>query len=288
MPQESSHRNDGSRDCGTFFLDAAGLYSPEQIVIRWSDGLRSTDDKIDALIEQTWQSETVRARENNLVLFDGQLCRLMSYASSDNGISLTLGRVSYREFLGTNLRHAYLRYTHDPEVLANPLGVSACVISADGYIIMGRRSEKMICHPGRIHPIGGMVEPAAAGALPNPSQIMIRELTEETHVRPEQVSSMLCTGLVRDKHIVQPELVFDITVDADAAEIRNGAVDAVDAHEHSETITIRNHPATVVTFIEHRYVELTPVAIAALLLHGLHTWGSGWFATTRGYLRSVI
>ncbi len=289
MPQEPAHHTDGPRDCGTFFLDVAGPYDPGQIAVEWSDELRSTDDKIDALIEQTWQAETARARENNLVLYDGELCRLVNYASSDSRLHMTLGAVSYREFLGTNLRNAYLRYTNAPEVLANPLGVSASIISADGYIVMGRRSEKMICHPGRIHPIGGMVEPSASpGVPPDPSQIMLKELTEETHIGPERVSSMICTGLVRDKHIVQPELVFDIAADADASEIHNCTADAVDAHEHSEMVTIRNHPAAVVTFIERRYCELTPVAIATLLLHGLHTWGSGWFATTRGYLRSVV
>lgn len=289
MSHESANQSDGPRDCGTFFLDVAGLYKSGQITVEWSDNIRSTDDKIDTLIEQTWQTEMALARENDLVLYDGELCRLIDYTASDTGMHLTLGKVGYREFLGTNLRHAYLRYTHGPEVLANPLGVSASVISADGYIVMGRRSEKMVCHPERIHPIGGMVEPCASPAVvPDPPQSMLKELTEETHIKPEQVSSMSCTGLVRDKHIVQPELVFDIMVDADAADIQKGAAIAVDAHEHSEMITIRNHPATVVTFIEQKYSELTPVAIATLLLHGLHTWGSGWFATTRGYLRSVI
>jgi hypothetical protein len=49
---------------------------------------------------------------------------------------------------------------------------------------------------------------------------------------------------------------------------------------------VRHHPAAIVTFMENHASQLTPVALATLLLHGLHAWGSGWFASTRGYLRS--
>jgi hypothetical protein len=51
---------------------------------------------------------------------------------------------------------------------------------------------------------------------------------------------------------------------------------------------VRDHPASVVSFMEFHIADLTPVALAGLLLHGLHRWGSGWFASTRGYLRSLI
>jgi hypothetical protein len=51
---------------------------------------------------------------------------------------------------------------------------------------------------------------------------------------------------------------------------------------------LRDHPAAVVDFIERHLAELTPVALAGLLLHGLWRWGSGWFASTRGYVRGVV
>ena len=91
---------------------------------------------------------------------------------------------------------------------------------------------------------------------------------------------------MRDKHIVQPELIFDVTADADVKDIRRSPA-AGDDEEHSELLIIRDHPAAVVTFMEQNYNDLTPVGLATLLLHGLRHWGSGWFAATRGHLRSV-
>jgi hypothetical protein len=43
-----------------------------------------------------------------------------------------------------------------------------------------------------------------------------------------------------------------------------------------------------VSFLEHKFTELTPVCLATLLLHGLRHWGGGWFTSARGYLRSVL
>jgi hypothetical protein len=277
----------GSRDCGRFFLDVVGRFAPEQMDVRWTPQQRVSNDEVDELIEQTWHREKTRADESQRRLFNGKLCRLVQACPSPDQLSLTLGDVTYKEFVGTNLTNAYLRHLHGPDVLADALGVSAAVVSADGYLVLGRRSAKVAYHGGRIHPIGGIVEPAEAGSdTPHPAGTMVDELREELDILPGQIDGIECIGLVRDKHIVQPELVFDVTVSTDVAAMVAGAREAKDAMEHIELVPVRHHPASVVTFMENNASQLTPVALATLLLHGLHAWGSGWFASTRGYLRS--
>ncbi|HUU58785.1 MAG TPA: hypothetical protein VMZ50_04525, partial [Phycisphaerae bacterium] len=160
MPfEDSPQAGEGPRDCGTFFLDVVGKYAPGQIILQWSDRVRSTNDQVDQLIEQTWKAETARTGSAGQKLFNGKLCRLLQCTATKEKMTLTVGAVSYREFLGTNLRSAYIRYVYGPEVLADPLGVSAAVVAGDGFLVLGRRSRHVVCHPGRIHPIGGMVEP---------------------------------------------------------------------------------------------------------------------------------
>jgi hypothetical protein len=277
----------GSRDCGRFFLDVVGRFAPEQMNVRWTGDPRTSNEEVDALIEQTWDREKTLADQAKRRLFNGSLCRLVQASPSPDQLSLTLGAVSYKEFVGTNLTNAYLRHIHGPDVLADALGVSAAVVSADGFLVLGRRSKKVAYHGGRIHPIGGIVEPAEAGQpAPHPAETMTNELREELCITPEQIDAIECIALVRDKHIVQPELVFDVTVSADVAEMITGAREAKDSMEHAEIVPVRHHPASVVTFMENHAAQLTPVALATLLVHGLHVWGSGWFASTRGYLRS--
>jgi hypothetical protein len=284
-----SNDTDGSRDCGRFFLDVYGRFDPDAIEVDWSEEPRQSDAKVDELIESAWQQETSRAKQHDRVLYDGRLCRLAACRCEEHRLSLTLGEVSFREFLGTNLTNAYLRYTHGPEVLANALGVSAAVITSDGFCLLGRRSQRVAYHGGRIHPIGGIVEPSNDPTRPaEPFSAMRAELREELAVTDEQLGECYCLALVRDKHIVQPELVFEVVLDVETPALREQAAVARDAHEHAELVCVRNSPTAIVNFIDTHRDELTPIALATLLVHGMQCFGSGWFAATRGYLRSAL
>lgn len=279
---------DGPQDCGSFFLDAVGRFSPEDLHVGWSDEARPTAPDVEEFIDKFWNRRTAQAAAEGTSLWDGPLCRLIEYRCDTKGLGLSLGPTSYRAFVGTNLHNAHLRYVHGPEVLANPLGVSGVVVSEGQYIVMGRRSETVAYHAGRVQPIGGCVEPAKAGQLPDPFAAMKLELLEELGITAESIKSMTCLGLVRDKHIVQPELIFDVPVAIGVEQIRELAAQSHSSSEHTELRVVRNHPASVVTYIEKEFSLLTPVALASLLLYGLTHWGSGWFASTRGYLRSLI
>jgi len=279
----------GTRDCGTFFLDVMDQFAPDQVVVTWSDQTRATNDSVEELIEQAWRDQMKRAEGTTTSIFNGRMCRLISHCCNNGHLDLTLGPVSFKEFIGTNATQAYIRHLHGPEVMANPLGVSAAVCTRDGLIVLGMRSSNMIQYAGRIHPVGGTVEPPDAdSASPDPFKAILDELHEETAVPPESVSSIVCLGLVRDRNTVQPELIFDCYVDCDVVSLFASAATAPDAAEHSSMVPVRDHPGSVVSFMEQYFSQLTPVAMAALLLHGLRHWGSGWFATARGYLRSVI
>ncbi len=277
----------GIRDCGRFFLDHFGHYVPRNIRVRWSGDPRQSNREIDEIIEATWAKETGRAQEDQRRLFNGSLCRLVDFKVGRDALELTLGPVSYKEFLGTNLTHAYLRYTHGPQILADALGVSAALVSGDDFLVLGRRSQKVAYHPGRIHPIGGIVEPQEdAGEAPCPFAAITDELRQELGVLPDNVRELVCMGIVRDKHIVQPEMIFAIQVDVECSTMIQGARSAEDSHEHTDIVPVRNRPGAVVNFIQAHAGELTPVALATLLLHGMRSWGSGWFAAARGYLRN--
>ena len=279
----------GTRDCGTFFLDVMDQFERDKVAVTWTDQARATNDSIDEMIEKSWREQTRRAEDAGARIFNGQLCRLISHCCNDGRLDLTLGPVSFKEFIGTNATQAYIRHLHGAEAMANPLGVSAAVCTSDELIVLGMRSGNMIQYPGRIHPVGGTVEPPKANGAPlDPFKAILDELSEETAVPPDSVSGLLCLGLVRDRNTVQPELIFDCHVDCDVVSLFASASTAPDAAEHSSLVPIRDHPGAVVSFMEQHFSQLTPVAMATLLLHGLRHWGSGWFATARGYLRSVI
>ena len=282
-----THGNSDSRDCGFFFLDLVGQFSRDDVTVTWSDQTRPSTEKIDQQIEQVWKENLQQAKESGRKLYNGRLARLISYAQYEKKLELNLGPVSFKEFLGTNLTHAALRYHHGPEVLADALGVSAAIITCDSYILLGRRSHKVMCHGGFMHPLGGIVELGRHGKA-DPFDVIETELREEAGLDRKNIRQTLCLGLVRDKKIVQPELVFGVTVDSEAGTLREQAANAVDGYEHTELVAIRSEASSLVTFLGQNFAELTPVAVATLLLHGMKNWGSGWFTAARGYLRKVI
>ncbi len=282
-----THGHSDSRDCGFFFLDVVGQFSRDDLAVNWSDQPRPSTDKIDQQIEEIWKEQTRQARESGRKLYNGRLARLIGYTQRDKKLELTLGPVSYKEFLGTNMTHAALRYQHGPEVLADALGVSAAIVTSDSYVLLGRRSHKVMFHGGQVHPLGGIVE-LGRHRKADPFDVIETELVEEAGLDRKGIGQTLCLGLVRDKKTVQPELVFGVTVDVEAGDLRERAANAADGYEHTELVAARSESTSLVTFIGRNFAELTPVALATLLLYGMKCWGSGWFTAARGYLRKVI
>lgn len=289
MPQTGPPQPDGPRDCGRFFLDVVGQFPPEHLAVRWSGHRRSEHPDVEASIEQTWAQRRQQASQEGCKLFNGALCRLVGYRQQNGHLQLQLGPVSYREFLGTNLVQPHIRYLHGPEVLADPLGVSAALTTTDGYIALTRRSELVVHYPRLVHPVAGMVEaPAEPGELPSPMAALVAEVGEELGLPPAQLGRAVCLGLVRDKRIVQPELIFDLPVEVASAQLRAAARSAVDADENADLVLIRDDGPAVIDALKQYRQDLTPVGLAALLLHGRRRWGTGWFASTRGFLHGVI
>lgn len=293
MPGRPTKQTDNGcccrRDCGAFYLDHVGLFDSRCVRVCRSDERRKSTEELDRSIEQTWNEQVELAALHGKVLYNGRLCRLIGSDSVDSALSLTVGEVSYREFVGTNLTQARVRYLHGPEAMADPLGVSAVVVTEDGFILLGVRSRSVFACPGQIHPIGGIMAPSRdAAAVPDPFAAIAAELHEELNLQGESIRQCVCMGLVRDKGTVQPELIFDIGLAGDVEAVRKGAAGAADAAEHDKIVQLRDHPGSVVTYLEKHSGQMTPVATAALLLHGQRHWGTGWFTAVRGYLKDVI
>src|SRR5688572_13684152 len=115
---------------------------------------------------------------------------------------------SYKPFLGTNLTHPELADRHGPAILANPVGVSPALITADGWLMMGRRNASVAYYPNRVHPFAGALDPAD----PDPFAAIGRELAEELGFTEDDIAidGMHCTGIAEDVSIRQPELIFSV------------------------------------------------------------------------------
>ena len=221
---------------------------------------------VEAAIETAWNK--ARARPG-VLLFDGPMCRLQSWAVDGDHLALHLADSGYKSFFGTNITHPEFAAAYGPDVMANPVGVSPAVETADGHLIMGRRNHFVAYYPGRVHPFAGCLEPTD----PDVFAAVIRELSEELSLNPDDVIDLRCTGIVAELNLHQTELIFATTVAATKAEL----ISRLDTAEHAATWSVPATAAEISAVIGGPDQGLTPIAIASLVLWGRIKWGQDWF-----------
>jgi 8-oxo-dGTP pyrophosphatase MutT (NUDIX family) len=245
-----------------------GEWREGDVEARSAPSSRRVVGEVEAVIDRAWAEV---ARRPGVHLFDGPMCRLESlHARNDGKLELTLSETSYRIFLGTNLYHPELAAQYGRDVMANPVGLSCALVSDDGFLVMGKRNAAVAYYPNRIHPFAGALEPKDIG---NVFEGMRRELREELSLDATAVAEISCLGIAEDRKLVQPEMIFR----ARTLRTRSELSAQLEAEEHRgcwwTPATCQGIEAALAD-----YREMTPVAVAALLMWGQREFGEAWFA----------
>jgi 8-oxo-dGTP pyrophosphatase MutT (NUDIX family) len=248
----------------------AGDWQPEQVATAWAPSSLSVPAEVQRTVDDAWERAMI---EPNRTLFDGPMCRLESWDFAPGRVSLGMSRTSYKHFWGTNLTHPEYADRFGAGVMANPVGVSPALESADGFLLLGRRNAEVAYYPTRVHPFAGCLEPGdGTGAGPDLFVAVARELTEELRFTPADIELVRLTGLVEDVRLRQPELIFRVK----SRLTRDRIESQLDAAEHRGSVAVRATPEDVGRAMADP--ALTPVAVASLLLWGKVAFGDAWFA----------
>jgi len=268
----------GSSSAAPFSIEFVQRFTTEQLSQNWSEASRPTTPAIESCIARTWETELALAREGERMLYNGDLIRLVEARVTQAQLHLELGPTCYRDFQGTNLHHAVTVWRVGGQHLANPLGVSSTVITRDGFLVFGRRSARVAFHAGHLHTFGGLLEPSDRDADGRFDVFAAaeRELVEELGVRKNEIVEIFIAGLVRDRDILQPELLFEATLTLSRAELTARFDPTSPDQEHTGLEFVHDEPQAVVPFVQ-RSTSVAPVAAAAMLLHGRHAWGADWY-----------
>jgi len=220
-------------------------------------------------IERVW---SVMSQKPGVHLFDGRMCRLESFSAENGDLQMVLSETSYKSFAGTNMHNPQFGAQYGESAMANPLGISVALICADGFLVLGRRNERVAYYPGRIHPFAGALEPEDGmdvfGAIR-------RELAEELNLNEAESAQMKCLGMAEDRGLVQPELICYAEVEKTLAELRR----EVDEVEHDAIVAIAVAPEVFERELSSAKLY-TPIALATILLCGRERFGNGWFDAT--------
>jgi 8-oxo-dGTP pyrophosphatase MutT (NUDIX family) len=246
-------------------LLAAGNWTPSQVHVRIVACSRLVIPEVEAIIEREWSQND---RTGTVLLFDGTMARWESWEAGPQALRLVLSETRYKPFLGTNLRHPELADRFGRNVLANPVGVSPALLTADNFLMLGRRNASVAYYPERTHPFAGAMEPRDG---PDVFAAVRRELEEELSLTAEDIAEIRCTGIVEDRALRQPELIFFVRSPRTRTEIEA----QVDRDEHHTSFSLPATRAAVREAVADSM--LTPVAVASLLLWGRLQFGAQWF-----------
>jgi len=265
-----------------FDIDAYGSFPPGHVLVDYTQQARPTTPAIELMINEAWERTRVECSQRNAICYDGFLVRWISHGICDGKLHITAGPTGFKDCVGTNYYNGHrvsdIGYDH----FSNPIGSTATVISSDGWLIYGRRSQRVVYHAGYLHTFGGALEKAD---LQPDGQIDVfaaitRELSEELSLEPHEIESMICLGIIHDREIWQPELLFDVHVRLDADTIKARLTGEQALEEHQAIETLLDTPDAVVPFIRQA-VPIAPVCVGAICLHGLCRWGQEWYKETR-------
>ncbi|MBN2715861.1 MAG: NUDIX hydrolase [Deltaproteobacteria bacterium] len=258
---------------GAFESLIIGRFDSGQISARLTDRIQTLPPELVPGVTARWQQQLRLAQSSGNSLFDGEMLRMDSVLmrQSDDGarfLDVRLSRTQYKTFVGTNLALSSCDFEIPHAHLANPLGLSAVIVSSDSKLMLGKRGKGTFLYSGYWHTFGGM---AVMGDVDDGGdvslfQVVRRELYEELGLTDSEITAQWCLGMVRDRTILQPEMIFEVHVSPDAAALRMRVQSGKARHddEHDELIAIENSLASVNSFVTANQAAITPVAMAAL------------------------
>lgn len=241
-----------------------GHYGPADLRVLVTQRKRHQSALLERRIEDAW---SVRQAEAEGRLFDSELARLVAHGVLPNQLALFIGRTTFREFVGTNLEAPIDPSLHESlgeDYFANPLGVSAAVVSKDGALLLARRSNAVVEARGEWDLPGGHVPFVEAQGC-RPFVTAADEIAQELGLVERDIEELACIGLVENGVTHKPELIFVCRVRDKAKKLLKRVQSHGDA-EHDEFLCVPATKSDLLDLLRERGNELTPVAAGGIAI----------------------
>jgi 8-oxo-dGTP pyrophosphatase MutT (NUDIX family) len=259
---------------GSFVVDVFGEFAPGQVRIRWHGDAAPVDPQIEQL-KAAWPEQVEAVRRRGGVLFNGPMVGYRGHRLEGGTLFFEAGPTDYATFLCTNYLNHALGDRIGWHKFANPIGISANVITDDGWVLYGRRGDRVAIHPNMIHTFGGTIEPGdrTPDGEVDAFASMRRELEEELRLAPAELVELVCLGMLHDAELHQPELIFDARIACSRAEL--AARLTPDDPEHAAIAACADRPEAYASWPDSS-CPVAPVALGALRLHARRMSGGAF------------
>ncbi|MGC9424094.1 hypothetical protein, partial [Vibrio sp.] len=199
------------------------------------------------------------------------LYRLISYSVNGGNLVLRLGKTDFGEYLATNVEHPEWREIYGDEVMSDALAFSVAAVTADNFLLWGKRSGKPADAAGAYHvlPSGHPHPPGSIGIW------LYQELEAEAGIQVDEISDLICTGLVLSLWNTKPELTFFLRASVTFAELQERK--RTEGWEFAEVYGLLFTNTSVREWLADYKDRLVPSGHAAVLLAGRINFGDKWW-----------
>ncbi|MCQ1574957.1 NUDIX hydrolase [Neorhizobium galegae] len=190
--------------------------------------------RLSETVEETRKASWEALLTKNPAAFDGSLLRMADHRIDDGRLIVAANSTSFSAYVAT--RHPGFGREYPHAERADPLGMTAVVLTADDCVIVTKRSLMADQNPGGLYLIGGYAEPCKGSDTVDLFQEVAREIAEEIAVFDLTRSASFAIGLAYDPVFCHPELFLLTVSKSTAADILEGAKSAPDRNEAAQLL----------------------------------------------------
>lgn len=202
------------------------------------------------------------------------LYKLLSFRASSDELTLFVGRTYYREYLGTNRTHPEWHTEFGDECMANLLGVSVCLETSDGMIVLEDRSPRVATYSGFYH-----VKPSGHPPAPHDlTSAIMQQAKGELALEKQELALLACSGLIRALPERKPEVTFIGQTPVSSHELQERV--SRRQWETERLFFLECDPDILRKFLVSQQARTTPPGHASLILAGRSKYGHRWFRDT--------
>jgi hypothetical protein len=249
-----------------FLLHLAGNWPRSQVRIAYQPIEYVLPDEFARRAVVFWEQLIAEGRRR---IFNGALCRLENFSERNGALHLSFSRTCYRDLLFSNAHTNELIGAFGEVGPARALGISVALETADGYLLLIRRSEHVGEGPGALDVIGGHVHPDDHfhDGAPEVFLAIKDEIRTELGIPMDLLGEPICSGLTEDRRHRKPELNFFAPLPLTMQEVRQLARQAIEAGEYTELLAVKADTAILQRFIAEHETHLTSSALGCLHLY---------------------
>ena len=201
-----------------FKILAEGIFTPDEIdtEVTAPGATLVRSNLAEAFIEGGWEIHLAKGNKPWPDDTNPRRYRTAKVGMQDGRLKLILDPcVSYKDFISSLSTVFEERYGHD--AVPDPLAVTVLVRTVDNRTLMTLRDQKTDYKPGGWHAsTGGFME---IRRNETPVQAGMRELEEETGIKPDELDELVAVGVVYNPWTLHTDLILSAKTKLTSAEV---------------------------------------------------------------------